>query len=196
MITKIKHARHLHWPRALYFPSGDAQNRTLNYLEHFIWWGCFQIRSGNNNTRFFIVWLWSYSFDKQGYDFTLCSGVGWNTSKVYYSSSSLRNTLLRLNWMLVFLKQLWNNTGSTLWAIWKNNFETFKKLFSMTQSGCSFYSHLLKPLRWNIHELWHQALIPTTIILFFIRSSKIRDSRDRWCNLFPVRENEARGEKT
>ena len=27
------------------------------------------------------------------------------------------------------------------------------------QSLYSIYNHLLKPLHWNIHELWHQALI-------------------------------------
>ena len=29
-----------------------------------------------------MVYLWSCSFDKQGYDFTVCPGVGCNTSKV------------------------------------------------------------------------------------------------------------------
>ena len=29
-----------------------------------------------------IACLSSHSFDKQGYDFTVCSGVGWNAFKV------------------------------------------------------------------------------------------------------------------
>ena len=40
--------------------------------------------------------------------------------------------------------------------IW--NLKNIWKLFSMVQSGCSIYSHFLKPLHWNTHELWHQAL--------------------------------------
>ena len=39
--------------------------------------------------------------------FHLCSGVGWNTFTVWYSPSSLRNPLLRLNWMPTFLTQPW-----------------------------------------------------------------------------------------
>ena len=98
-------------------------------------------------------------FDKQGCDFTVCSGVRWNTFKVQYSSSWLRNTLLGLNWLAAFLKQPWSNTRSTLCAIWEDNFEIFEKLFSMIWSRCSIYSHFLKPLHWNIHELWYQALV-------------------------------------
>ena len=40
-----------------------------------------------------------------------------------------------------------------------NILETLEKLFFMIQSGCSIYSHFLKPLHRDIHELWHQALI-------------------------------------
>ena len=58
-----------------------------------------------------------------------------------------------------FLKQPWSNTRSKFCAIWENNIETLQKLFHMIQSRCSIYSHFLKPLHWNIHELWHQALI-------------------------------------
>ena len=59
--------------------------------------------------------------------------------------------------MPAFLKQPWSIKRSTLCAIWENNLETFEKLFSMIQSGCSIYSHFLKSLHWNIHELWHKA---------------------------------------
>ena len=58
-----------------------------------------------------------------------------------------------------FLKQPWSNTRSKFCAIWENNIETLQKLFYMIQSRCSIYSHFLKPLHWNIHQLWHQALI-------------------------------------
>ena len=78
----------------------------------------------------------------------------------------LRNTLLRLNWMPAFLKQPWSNTRSMLCIIWENNLETFEKLFAMIQSHCSIYSHFLKPLHWNIHELWHEALIVMKIRRF------------------------------
>ena len=75
--------------------------------------------------------MWSHSFDKQGCDFTLCSGVGWNTFKVSYSLpslllSSLCNTSLCLNWMSAFLKQPWSNTRSTLWIKWGKT-KTFEK---------------------------------------------------------------------
>ena len=76
-------------------------------------------------------------------------------------------------WMAVFLKQPWSNTRSTLCSMWENNLETFEKLFSMIQSGCSIYSHFLKPLYWNIHELKHQALIVMKISVQSIRASKI-----------------------
>ena len=69
------------------------------------------------------------------------------------SSFSLRNTLLRQNWMPTFLKQPWSIKTSTLCRIWENNLETSEKLFSMIRSGCSIYSHFLKPLHWNTHEL-------------------------------------------
>ena len=46
--------------------------------------------------------------------------------------------------MPAFLKQPWSNTRSKFCAIWENNLETFEKLFSMIQSGCSIYSHFLK----------------------------------------------------
>ena len=83
----------------------------------------------------------------------------WNSFKVWYSTFSLRNTLLRLNWMPAFLKKPWSNTRNTLCVIWENNLETFEKLLSMTQSRCIIYRYFLKPLLWNIHELWHQALM-------------------------------------
>ena len=38
----------------------------------------------------------------------------------------------------------------------------------MIQSRCSIYSHFLKPLHWNIHELWHQTLLVMEIYLFFL----------------------------
>ena len=61
--------------------------------------------------------------------------------------------------MLAFLRQSWSNARSTLYVIWEYNLETFEKLFSMIQSRCNIYSHFLKPLHWNIHKLWHEALI-------------------------------------
>ena len=60
--------------------------------------------------------------------------------------------------MPAFLKQPWGNTRSTLNVTWQNNLENFEKLSSMIQSCSSIYIHFLKPLHWNIHELWHQAL--------------------------------------
>ena len=78
---------------------------------------------------------------------------------------NILNTILRLNWMPTFLRQPWNDTRSTPCAIWKNNLETFEKLFSMIQPRCSIYSRFLKPLHWNIHGLWHQALIVIKIIV-------------------------------
>ena len=98
-------------------------------------------------------------FDKQGCDFTICSGVGWNTFKVQYFSSWLGNTLLHLNWIPAFLKQPWSNTRSTLYIISQNNLETLEKLFSIIQSRCSICSHFLKSVHWNIHKFWHQVLI-------------------------------------
>ena len=65
--------------------------------------------------------------------------------------------------MSAFLNQPWSNTRSTSNAIWENNLETFEKLFSVIQSDCSIYSYFLKPLHWNIHVLWHQALIAMKI---------------------------------
>ena len=56
----------------------------------------------------------------------------------------------RIELKSLFLKQPWSNTRSKLCAIWENNLETFEKLFSMIQSGCSIYSNFLKPLHWNI----------------------------------------------
>ena len=87
--------------------------------------------------------------------------------KVLYSPSSLSNTLLRLNWMLDFLKQPWSNARSTIWVIWGNNLETFEKLFSIIQSRCNIYSHFLKSLHRNIHELCHQALTVMKITVDF-----------------------------
>ena len=51
---------------------------TLNWSEHFIWW---EICSGNNNTSLLLC-LSSHLFGKQRCDFTVCSGIGWNTIKV------------------------------------------------------------------------------------------------------------------
>ena len=71
-----------------------------------------------------------------------------------------------------FLKQPWSNTRSKFCAIWENNIETSQKLFYMIQSRCSIYSHFLKPLHWNIHQLWHHALIlmKITVHSFFYKS--------------------------
>ena len=76
--------------------------------------------------------------------------------------------------MPVFLKQLWSNTISTLPAIWENNLETFEKLFCMIQSGCSIYSYFLKPLHWNIHELWHKTLLVMKITVHFFLSEPVK----------------------
>ena len=59
-------------------------------------------------------------------------------------------------------------------AIWEYILETSEKLFSMIQSGCSVYIHFLKPLRWNIHELWQQAFIvmKITVHSFFYKSQQ------------------------
>ena len=43
------------------------------------------------------------------------------------------------------------NMGKWSWNFWKTVF--------LIQSGCSIYSHFMKPLHWNIHELWHKVLI-------------------------------------
>ena len=71
-----------------------------------------------------------------------------------------------------FLKQPWSNTRSKFCAIWEKNIETLQKLFYMIQSRCSIYSHFLKPLHWNIHQLWHHALIlmKITVHSFFYKS--------------------------
>ena len=60
-----------------------------------------------------------------------------------------------------------------------NILETLEKLFFMIQSGCSIYSHFLKPLHLNIHELLLQALIVIKIILhsFFLREPVKLDPR-------------------
>ena len=73
--------------------------------------------------------------------------------------------------MPAFSKQPWSIKRSTLYAIWENNFETFEKLFFMIESGCSIYSHFLKPLYWNIHELWREAPIVMEIIVHTLRAS-------------------------
>ena len=64
------------------------------------------------------------------------------------------------------------NTRSRFCTIWESNIETFERLFYMIQSGCSIYSHFVKPLHWNIHELWHQAFIVMKITehSFFYKS--------------------------
>ena len=58
-MRKFKRARHLHWHLHLQdfvFSSSRCSKQsvsrllTLNWSEHFIWCGCFQICSGNNNT--------------------------------------------------------------------------------------------------------------------------------------------------
>ena len=75
--------------------------------------------------------------------------------------------------MPAFLKQSSTNTRSTFCAIWENNLETFEKLFYMTQSGCSIYSHFLKPLQYS------RTLAPSAYsnedygTPFSIRASKI-----------------------
>ena len=71
---------------------------------------------------------------------------------------------MRLNWMSAFLKQPWSNARSMLCAILEN-FETFEKLHSMIWSCYSIYNHFLKPIKWNIHKLWHQASIVMKITL-------------------------------
>ena len=73
--------------------------------------------------------------------------------------------------MPAFLKHPWSNTRGTLCVIWENNLETFEKLFPIIQSGCSIYSHFLKPLHWNIHELWHQAIIVIKFTLYNSQSN-------------------------
>ena len=60
---------------------------------------------------------------------------------------------------------------STLCAIWENNFEISEKLFSIIQVHSSIYIHFLKPLQWNIHELWSQELIVMKIRKFRKNSS-------------------------
>ena len=75
------------------------------------------------------------------------------------------------NWIPAFLKQPWNIKRSTLFAISKNNLENFEKQFSMIQSGCSIYSHFLKPLHWNSHELWHKVPIVMKITVHPLRHS-------------------------
>ena len=55
---------------------------TMNWSEHFIRCGCFQICNGNNNTSLLVHACEVIQFDKQGYDFTVCSGVGLNTFEI------------------------------------------------------------------------------------------------------------------
>ena len=74
-----------------------------------------------------------------------------------------------LNSTPVFLKHPWSNTRSTLCSIWENNLETFKKLFSIINHVAVFtvisWNHYTEILHWNIHELWHQALIAMKITM-------------------------------
>ena len=71
----------------------------------------------------------------------------------------------------LFKAALWSIKRSTLCAIWENNLETFEKLFSMIQSGCSIHSYFLKPLHWNIHELRHKVPKTMKIIAHSFRAS-------------------------
>ena len=57
------------------------------------------------------------------------------------------------------------------WEVMYLNLETFEKLFSMIQSGCSIHSYFLKPLHWNIHELRHKAPKTMKIIAHSFRAS-------------------------
>ena len=51
--------------------------------------------------------------------------------------------------MPAFLKQPRSIKRSTFCAVWENNLETFEKLFSMIQSGCSIYSDFLITLKYS-----------------------------------------------
>ena len=64
-----------------------------------------------------------------------------------------------------------SHVRSTLCAIWKNNFEISEELFAIIQVHSSIYIHFLKPLHWNIHELWPQELIVMKIRKFRKNSS-------------------------
>ena len=52
--------------------------------------------------------------------------------------------------MLAFLKQPKSNTRSTLYATWKNNLETFEKLFSMMQSLHLFRETITQKYSWTL----------------------------------------------
>ena len=112
--------------------------------------------SGNNNTSLLLYASEVIHFINKGVISPHVQELGGILLK-FNILSSLCSTLLHLNWMSAFLKQPWSNTKSTLCTIWENNLETFEKLFSTIQSRCSIYCYFLKPLPWDIHELWHQA---------------------------------------
>lgn len=79
-IRKFKHARHVDRQLCIFFVQilKAVSISFINWSENFILRGWFQIYSVNNNT----LYLWSQYFNKQGCDFTVCSGVEWNAFNI------------------------------------------------------------------------------------------------------------------
>ena len=129
----------------------------MNWSEHFIRWSFFQICSGINNNTLLLYACEVIHLINKGVISPYVQE--WGGILLKFNILRLHNATHYCAWMSAFLKQPWRNTRSSLCIIWENNLETLEKLFSMIQSRCSIYSHFLKPLHSNIHELWHQTLM-------------------------------------
>ena len=73
--------------------------------------------------------------------------------------------------MPVFLKQSCEVVKEALFAQYGKVILKPLKNFSKIQSGCSIHSYFLKPLHWNIHELWHKAPKVMKVIVYSLRAS-------------------------
>ena len=74
-VRKVKHARHLNWPKALYFPRTNAQNS--QFLVYQLWtgqnilFGGFTFKCGVQTIIYHYYHIPVKSF-QQGCDFTIC----------------------------------------------------------------------------------------------------------------------------
>ena len=128
--------------------------------------------------------MWNHSLDNQGCVCTLCSRVRWNTFKAECSSSSLRNTLLHLNWMPQFLKQLWSNKRNTYFVIWEKLLKSLKKCVLWFNHFVVFTAISRKHFAKKFINFGTKRIYQGRLYYFFITSSKIRDSQDQLWNLF------------
>ena len=90
---------------------------TLNWSQHFIWWDCFQICSGNNNTLLLYAYEVTHLVNK---------GV---TRPYVQEEARVLWSLIFFLWLSAFWKHPQSNASSLLCAVWENNLETFKNLF-------------------------------------------------------------------